>query len=382
MNPLAHSIELPVEAPARVLACGAYLKNRACLLDGRQAHWSVLHGDLDSADHRRSLNRSVQTLQAMAGGPIEALAHDLHPDFYSTQVGQTLAQSLGVPAIAVQHHHAHIAVGIAELGIENPVVGAALDGMGWGSDASAWGGEVLWLGGTGHVQHWQRLDHLPALALPGGDAAAREPWRMAASALYALGRGCEIEARFGEVVGLSSARLVRTLLQRQLNCPQSTSAGRWFDAAVGALGICTHQAHEAQAAMALERMAAQWLAQHHTDTLAFDVSTNKAPDMFTVVADLFDLAGGTPEALGKGAADFHIALANMLSQAIVAGAQRHNTRQVVLGGGCFVNQTLRHLLEARLQQNGMTTLAPRSTDLGDAGLALGQAWIAAFSLEK
>jgi hydrogenase maturation protein HypF len=109
---------------------------------------------------------------------------------------------------------------------------------------------------------------------------------------------------------------------------------------------------------------------------------NKASDLFAVVADLFGLAGGTPEALGKGAAHFHIALANTLAQAITAGAQRHNTRQVVLGGGCFVNQTLRHLLEAQLQQNGMTILAPRSTDLGDAGLALGQAWIAAFSLEK
>ena len=382
MNPLEHSVELPVEAPARVLACGAYLKNRACLLDGRQAHWSALHGDLDSADNRMALSQSIEALQTLASGPIQAIAHDLHPDFYSTQVAQTLAQERGVPAIAVQHHHAHIAVGIAELGLEDAVVGAALDGMGWGSDASAWGGEVLWLGGTGQAQHWLRLAHLPALALPGGDAAAREPWRMAASVLHTLGRGSEIEARFGDVAGGSSARLLHTLLQRQLNCPQSTSAGRWFDAAAGALGICTHQSHEAQAAMALERMAAQWLARHHTDTLAFDVSANKVPDMFTVVADLFDLAGGTPEALGKGAADFHIALANTLAQAIVAGAQRHNTQQVVLGGGCFVNQTLRHLLEARLQQSGLTTLTPRSTDLGDAGLAVGQAWIAAFSLEK
>jgi hydrogenase maturation protein HypF len=270
LNPLAYSIELPVEAPARVLACGAYLKNRACLLDGRLAHWSALHGDLDSADHRMALSQSVETLQALAGGPIQAIAHDLHPDFYSTQVAQTLAQQLGVPAIAVQHHHAHIAVGIAELGIVDAVVGVALDGMGWGTDASAWGGEVLWLGGTGQAQHWLRLAHLPALALPGGDAAAREPWRMAASVLYALGRGSEIEARFGEVAGISSARLVHTLLQRQLNCPQSTSAGRWFDAAAGALGICAHQTHEAQAAIALEQMAARWLERNHTDAFTID----------------------------------------------------------------------------------------------------------------
>jgi hydrogenase maturation protein HypF len=367
-----------------VLACGAHLKNRACLLDGDWAHWSAIHGDLDTAESRMALEHSIATLQELASSPIRAVAHDLHPDFFSTHLAQGLAQGTGAPAIAVQHHHAHIAVAIAELGLNEPVIGVALDGMGWGTDASAWGGEVLWVGGAAQAHQWQRLGHLPALALPGGDVAAREPWRMAASVLHAMGRGDEIEARFAPQVGSPAARAVHTQLQRQFNCPPSTSAGRWFDAAAGALGISVRQAHEAQAAIALEQLAAQWFEKHTDDPIDSALDSKLANDsshLYSVVAQLLTLQGGTPERLEQGAAQFHSALAHTLAHSVAAGASKHNTRQVVLGGGCFANQVLRRLLENRLQNAGLQTLSPHITELGDAGLALGQAWVAAFSLE-
>jgi hydrogenase maturation protein HypF len=277
----------------------------------------------------------------------------------------------------VQHHHAHIAVTVAELGLNGPVMGVALDGMGWGSDASAWGGEVLWVDGAARPHQWQRIDHLPTLALPGGDAAAREPWRMAASVLHALGRSDEIEPRFAPQVGIQTARAVHTLLLRQFNCPRSNSAGRWFDAAAGALGICLRQAHEAQAAIALEQLAAKWFAKHTEYSLDKETS-----NLHAVVANLLTLQNGSPETLEKGAALFHSVLADTLARSIVSGASKKNSRQVVLGGGCFANQILRHLLETQLQNAGLQTFVPQSTDLGDAGLALGQAWVAAFSLES
>ena len=133
-----------------VLAVGAWLKNAACLLLDGQAHWSPVHGDLSDPQACAALDNSLQALllQALAAGkPVQAIAHDLHPDFFSTQLALTTAQALEIPAIGVQHHHAHLAAVMAEHGVQEPVVGLALDGVGLGSDGQAWGGELLWLDG-------------------------------------------------------------------------------------------------------------------------------------------------------------------------------------------------------------------------------------------
>jgi hydrogenase maturation protein HypF len=128
-------------------------------------------------------------LLAQASGPLQAIAHDLHPDFYSTQLATALAQRLGIPAIAVQHHHAHVGAVLAEQGIGHPVIALTLDGFGLGTDGNAWGGEVLWVDGADHGHVFQRVGHLATLAQPGGDAAAREPWRVAAAVLFATATG-------------------------------------------------------------------------------------------------------------------------------------------------------------------------------------------------
>lgn len=388
LNPLAHTVRLPGPAPQRVLACGAYLKNRACLIDGDQVHWSALHGDLGDPESRHALAQSVDALLAQARGPLHAVAHDLHPDFYSTQLASTLAQRLGVPAVGVQHHHAHIAVVLAEHGITAPVIGLALDGMGMGTDGTAWGGELLWVGGTAQstksektetiektveVAHWKRLDHLTPLAMPGGDMAAREPWRMAAAVLFALGRGAEIEARFSPLVGLA-AKTVHAMLQRGVNCPRTSSTGRWFDAAAGALGISVRQSHEAEAAMALEQLAGDWLAQSPAFTFPWT-----SLDLHPVVADLFALQGQGAAALARGAAQFHLALAGGLAHRAVVAATQHGIHQVVLGGGCLANRVLGQALCAALQRAGVQVLQPQNAGCGDEGLALGQAWVAACS---
>lgn len=371
MNELAHTTRLPRAAPARVLACGAFLKNRACLIDGDQAHWSALHGDLGEAASRDALAQALDTLRARATGPLHAVAHDLHPDFHSTHLAIALAQRLGVPAIGVQHHHAHIGVLLAEQPVDGPVIGLALDGMGLGSDGGAWGGEVLWVGGSAQAQQWRRLDHLAPLALPGGDAAAREPWRLAAAVLFALGRGNEIESRFSPHVGTATARLLHVMLQRDLNCPPSSSAGRWFDAAAGALGLSIRQSCEAEAAIALEQLAGDWLAAH--PDFEFDWSSL---DLHPIVAELFDLQTQGNAARRRGAAQFHLALAGGLAQRAIDAAAAHGTRQVVLAGGCLVNRVLGQRLRANLKCAGLTVLEPQAAGCGDAGLALGQAWIA------
>jgi hydrogenase maturation protein HypF len=363
---------LPQAAPARVLALGAWLKNTACLLDGRSVVWSPLHGDLSTPEACHALRASAQALLAQAGGRVDAVAHDLHPDFESTRLAQALAAELGVPALAVQHHHAHIAVLQAEAGCHEPVIGLALDGVGLGSDGTAWGGELLYVAGA----QCRRLGHLGVLALPGGDRAAREPWRMAAAALHALGRGEQIVPRLAPVVGQRLAAGVQAMLARGLNCPPTTSAGRWFDAAAGLLGLGVRQATEAEAAMALEQAATDWLAAHAAPSVPHDDLGLQA------LADaLCRLHDGGHEA-GEGAALFHLGLAQALADAAIGAARLHGVDTVALGGGCFMNRLLTQQLVARLQAAALAVQQPCSVGCGDAGLALGQAWAAAHALAE
>ena len=373
---MSHVAYLPKAAPARVLACGAYLKNTACLVEGQRVVWSDLHGDLIDAASREALDRSVEQLLREASGPIQAVAHDLHPDMHSSHVALALAGRLGIPAIAVQHHHAHIAVVQAEQAVEGPVIGLALDGVGLGEDGAAWGGEVLWVDARTSAQCWRRIDHLAPILLPGGDTAAREPWRMAAAVLHGLGRGNEIEARFGPAVGAQAARLVRTLMERRINSPGTTSAGRWFDAAAGALGLCLHQHVEAEAAMLLEHHAIQWLEAHPE----FDTPWTSL-DLAPLVAELFAVREGDLEQTARGAALFHLGLVNGLAASAIVAARAHGTYTVVLGGGCFFNKVLSQRLSTTLEEAGLTVLRPQSVGCGDAGLALGQACVAACTVE-
>lgn len=344
----------------RVIAAGAWLKNAACRIDGDGVRWSPLHGDLGTPEACRALDRSLRALAAL--GPVDAVAHDLHPDFESTRLAQALADELGVPAVPVQHHHAHIAAARADV----PVIGLALDGTGLGTDGLAWGGELLWV----HGARWRRLGHLGALALPGGDLAAREPWRMAAALLHRLGRGDRIAPRLAPRVGARLAEGVQTMLARGLNCPQTTSAGRWFDAAAGLLGLSTRQAAEAEAAIALERAATAWLAAHADPAVpAGDL------DLQALAEALCDETDP-----GRGAAVFHLGLVAALAGATIEAARAEGLSRVVLGGGCFHNRLLAARLGAALAAAGLEVLRP--AEPGDAGLALGQARIAARTLQE
>ncbi len=365
---LLHAQELPVRAPARVLACGAFLKNRACLIDGRQVWWSPLHDDLSTPAACSALAASLQALVARASGPIAAVAHDLHPDFHSTLLAVQWAERLQVPALAVQHHHAHMGTVQAEAGLvdDQPLIGLALDGVGLGLDGLAWGGEVLRLQG----RRCDRLAHLPLLALPGGDVAAREPWRLAAAVLHELGRGDEIVPRLAPRVGHALARGVQQMLQRDLNCPRSSSAGRWFDAAAGLLGLSTRQAHEAEAAIALEQAATAWLEQG-LPLAPRDPSLDLLP--------LFDALCSETDS-GRAAAAFQRALAQGLVQAAGECARAAGATQVALGGGCFFNRLLDREVGTGLQAAGLVVLRPQQAGCGDAGLALGQAWVAALQV--
>lgn len=361
-----------------VLACGAWLKNAACLFVAGRAVWSPVHGDLSDPEACRALERSVRLLLGPAPRAVRALAHDLHPDFYCTRMAIGLARELGVPAIGVQHHHAHIAAVMAEHDVQEAVVGLALDGVGLGTDGTAWGGELLWVGPQG----WQRLGHLSQLVLPGGDVAAREPWRMAAAALHALGRTDEVGDRFEPSVGRPVASGVQRMLTSGIHCPVTSSTGRWFDAAAGALGLSVRQGHEAEAAIALEQMAQTWLAQYGTPQVRHGVDTSSLAllDIRPLLTRLLDI-GSVKTGVAAAAAWFHLALADALADWAALAARHCGARTVCLGGGCFLNAVLTARVISSLQQRGLRVLMPVDQSCGDAGLAWGQAWVAAHTVE-
>ena len=356
-----------------VLATGALLKNRCGLLLAGVWWPSPAHGNLDDAQACRALAATCDALiaqAARAGSPVQAVAHDLHPDFPSTRLALSLARRLGVPAIGVQHHHAHAAAVLAEHGRAGPAVALALDGHGLGLDGSAWGGEILRIEGA----DVDRLGHLTPLALPGGDLAAREPWRMAAAALQALGRGQDITSRFGPAVGAERAAGLAAWLGRAGHA-QTTSAGRWFDAAAAALGLTRGQTDEAEAACALEAAAT---AHPGVARMMALPCTDGVIDLRPLIQEVFAL--GDAGRITEGAALFHAALGDALADAAGEAARRYGLRTVLLSGGCVVNRRLRARLSRRLGNDGFEVLRAQTWPPGDAGLALGQAWVAAHRL--
>ncbi|MDH4191163.1 MAG: carbamoyltransferase HypF, partial [Betaproteobacteria bacterium] len=354
-------IRLARDGPS-VLATGAYFKNAVCVTRGDEAFLSQHIGDLDNAPTRRALETTATRLLELLEVAPRIVAHDLHPDFHSTSFAHRFAQQHGLRCIAVQHHHAHIAAVAAEHGIAEAMLGLALDGVGLGHDGRAWGGELLRVDGA----RMDRLGHLSPLALPGGDRAAREPWRMAAALLHALGRGDEIARRFAAPAAAALARL----LERGLHCPPTTSAGRWFDAAAGLLGVRHHNAYEGQAAMLLEGAAA---AHGRVAPLeqGYLLSAHGVLDLLPLGAAL-----ATERDAGRGAALFHATLAAALADWTVRAAREHDIGRIALGGGCFMNRLLSADLRSRLEARGLEVFEARAAPPNDGGLALGQAAVA------
>lgn len=350
-----------------VLACGAWLKNTVCVTRGNEAHVSQLIGDLGSIDARLMLESSVARLCRKLDVQPEAVAHDLHPDFFSTQFAQAYAARHDLPLVAVQHHHAHIAAICAEHHFNDAVLGMALDGVGLGTDNTPWGGELLCLKGTG----FERLGHLAHLKMPGGDRAAREPWRMAAAVLFQLDRGEEIARRFSAQPG---AQTIALMLQRNLNCPTTSSMGRLFDAAAGLLGVNEIQSFEAQAAIQLQN-----LAQNHGEVAPLKDGWRIGEDYLLDFSPLLASLAECRDA-GYGAALFHATLAAGLDEWVGCASAAQGIANIALGGGCFHNDVLLHTLSDRLAARRMRVLTSRRLQPNDSAISLGQAWVARLTI--
>jgi hydrogenase maturation protein HypF len=362
-------IALPFSSPP-VLAVGAELKNTVCVTRGNEAFLSPHVGDLGNPEAARFFEEVVGKLERLLDVAPSAVAHDLHPDYFSTRwaMGSRRAR------VPVQHHHAHIASCLAENGRTGPAIGIAFDGTGCGPAGELWGGEIL----IADLSEYRRVGHLRALRLPGGEAAIREPWRVAAAALLDAGEDLDL-------LGKIDARRregVRQLLEKKVRTPSSTGAGRWFDAVAALCGFSGAITYEGQAAAELEAAATPGEAPSYRFRLERPSPTAPfAIDLRPLVREIArDLRGkaGVPGISAR----FHETLARAVAESSREARRQTGLRTVAFSGGCFQNRLLTERAGDLLAADGFEVLLHRRVPPNDGGLALGQAAVAAFRLRE
>lgn len=352
-------------APRQVLGCGAELKNTFCLVKGERAFVSPHIGDLENHRTLRSYAAGIAHVAELFDVRPQVVAHDLHPEYLSTKYARDLD---GVELVGVQHHHAHIAACLADNGCAGPVIGVAFDGTGYGTDGTIWGGEFLLADLTG----FERLGHLEPVPLPGGAAAIREPWRMAAAYLHALGDDAadlavtrRNEARWDAVVAMARSGL---------NAPATSSAGRLFDAVAAITGVRDAVRYEGQAAIEFERLV------DPTARGRYPVRVGSGSPVLLHGGDLVaavaaDVRGGVDP--GVIAARFHRGLASAVAEVCRVLRERTGVAAVALSGGVFQNIRLLTDVATLLEGAGFTPLIHHRVPANDGGISLGQAAVAA-----
>ncbi len=365
-------IPLPIAAPRPVLAVGADLKNTFTLVDGDRAYVSQHIGDLESFETQQHFDDALLRFRTLFQISPEVIARDLHPGYHSSRIAEAMASR---PLLTVQHHHAHIAAVLAEHGETGPAIGVAYDGTGYGDDGQVWGAEIL----LADLLSYQRFGQMRYLPLPGGDLAARQPWRSALGALSLEPSHRDAFARAFAGVPPQELRVAEQQLTRRLNCPLASSMGRLFDAASAVLGVRQVSGYEGHAAMELESLAGGRPGQ----PLPFPIrAADDGPWMLDPLPLLVELGrrrqAGTP--VPQLAADFHESVVAATEAIVEATARRTNCRTVALGGGVFQNARLIGHLAERLTASGFRVLLPRALSPNDGAISYGQAAIAAALL--
>jgi hydrogenase maturation protein HypF len=365
-------VALRAEVPA-VLAVGGGMKNTVCLTRGSQAFLSQHIGDLENVESYRFFEEAVSHLEHILGTSPNAIAHDVHPGYFSTQWA---VRQCGLPLVAVQHHHAHIASCMAENGLAGRVIGIALDGTGLGTDGAVWGGEVL----VADEQDFERAAHFEYVPMPGGEAAIREPWRMAVSyLLHCLGEAAPSQPLpFVQRLDSPRLRVLRRMMETGVNAPPTSSCGRLFDAVAALIGMHSSVTFEGQAALELEMAASPDEDRAYPFELSeagFPLQIRARP-MFERLVE--DLRAGVPTNLVS--ARFHNGLVDVLRRATLRIRERSGLNRVCLSGGCFQNALLLERLLAALQDEGFVVFTHAKIPANDGGLSLGQAFVAAHRL--
>ena len=337
-----------------ILACGAEQKASFCLSKGSYVFQSQHIGDLKNMETLENYTQQIAHFKNLFDIEPTLAACDLHPDYMSTEY----AQSLGLPLVQVQHHHAHLAACMADNGLEGEVIGLVWDGTGYGPDGTIWGGECL----TGGYEAFQRFGHILPLALPSGDRATKEIDRLAFSLLSAA--GCDTSS-------ISAAETYRAMLAAGLNCPLSSGMGRLFDGVAAILGIKTRCSYEGQGAILLEAAAKD-------DGGTYPILLSGCPLVFDWREMIRAIVRDQQQGMETGiiAARFMNTLVEMAVRMAVAAREDTGLNRVCLSGGSFQNMYIMHQLPDRLRAEGFQVYHHSRVSTNDEGIALGQLMIA------
>ena len=339
-----------------VLACGGDLKNTPCLLKESNAFIGQHIGDMEHVTAIDFFTETINHMQSVFESEPSCVAVDLHPGYHSSQLGRKSGKQI----IEVQHHHAHMIATCAEHKISTPVIGLIMDGTGYGTDGTIWGGEIL----VGDASKFTRFDHIANFQLPGSDTAIKQPWRIAVSLLH---RFCpDIEPDFPD----EPVEQIKQMLDNNINSPETSSCGRFFDGIAALAGGRTSIKYEAQAAIEM-----MYAAEMPAEPLPFD-GLNPEP----VVRAVYNLHK-SGASFSEVSSRFHATVIAMLVDAAKRASRETGITDVVLGGGVFNNEILIGRLPAELEKAGLTVYRPVQLPPGDGGLSVGQAVIARAKLK-
>jgi hydrogenase maturation protein HypF len=369
------AIHLPFQVQP-LLAVGSEMKNTFCLAKGNQAFLSQHIGDLKNTETSDSFRRNIIHMKRILEISPESIACDQHPDYFTS----IYASETALPLTAVQHHHAHLAACMVENGLEGDVIGLIFDGTGYGTDGTVWGGEFL----VGGYDNFLRAGYFRPARLPGGDAAVREPWRMALSYLYqAYGSSaCTLDHPATKYLSEAEHVIFATMLDKGINAPLTSSCGRLFDAVASLLNLRHKVTYDGQAAIELEALAE---TSNSNKTLPFEIITKKEEPMQLDFRPLFPVilsamqSGVSTAALARR---FHATVAQASIEACVQIARDKGLKRIVLSGGVFQNRLLSEMIYTGLNKKGLDVYTHRLTPPNDGCIALGQAAIAGWQTRR
>jgi hydrogenase maturation protein HypF len=371
-----YPIHLPYQSK-QILACGAELKNTFCLTRDDHAFVSQHIGDMENEETLEHFEHTVELYKRLFRIEPEIITCDLHPEYLPSKYASRIAAKTGLPLVPVQHHHAHIVSCMAENGVETPVIGVAFDGVGYGTDGAIWGGEFLFADRSG----FRRAGQFEYVPMPGGAAAIKKPYRMALGYLYSLlGTDFPLDGLPLAKLNPRETAIIRQQIQKRINCPLTSSAGRLFDAVAALAGLSHEVSYEAEAAVALEMQAPDRFIKTRIKTYHYSfeeqngVTIVKLGDLFSgIVAEVRNKAPISAISL-----KLHQTVAQITVEMCRKISRQAGIKQVALSGGVFQNRLLLKLTSDGLKQAGFQVFTHHLVPCNDGGLSLGQAVIANF----